>query len=354
MPTLPVVASADLGHISHHNSLHTRYNNSAEIRSGLAAARPAAGAVDAGTLYYSTDTDRLSRSDGAAWAELTATTVAHAIDGASHTAAGLTAGNVLRATGATTFAFAAIQDADLPASIARDSEVTTAVSNHEAAGDPHTGYRLESADHSHLSAGLQGGTINYVPNTLADAKGDIIAASAADTWARLAVGADNTVLTADSAQANGIKWATAAGGATYVYKTADESVTSSTTFQDDDHLFFTVAANGIYAFEAFLKFSNATASVHAKGLFVEPDGTYDMMITYVNTGGITPTKWDETTATSFLMQIDSATPSVGIIRGVIIAGGAGGTFKLQWAQASANASPTVHEKGSWIAYKKLN
>jgi hypothetical protein len=47
--------------------------------------------------------------------------------------------------------------------------------------------------------------------TIVDAKGDLIAAVAADTPARLAVGANNTVLTADSTTATGLKWQTASG-----------------------------------------------------------------------------------------------------------------------------------------------
>ncbi len=50
---------------------------------------------------------------------------------------------------------------------------------------------------------------------LLTAKGDIYAATATATPARLGVGANNTVLTADSATATGLKWATpAAGGMT--------------------------------------------------------------------------------------------------------------------------------------------
>jgi hypothetical protein len=48
---------------------------------------------------------------------------------------------------------------------------------------------------------------NAIQNTIVDAKGDLIGATAADTPARLAVGANGTVLVADSTEATGLKWA---------------------------------------------------------------------------------------------------------------------------------------------------
>jgi hypothetical protein len=50
--------------------------------------------------------------------------------------------------------------------------------------------------------------------TLLDAKGDLIAAVAADTPARVAVGANGTVLTADSTASTGVAWAAAGAAAT--------------------------------------------------------------------------------------------------------------------------------------------
>jgi hypothetical protein len=62
--------------------------------------------------------------------------------------------------------------------------------------------------------------------TIFDAKGDIIAASAADTAARLAVGTNGQVLTADSTEATGLKWASNTSGLTLVNTTTFSAVSS--------------------------------------------------------------------------------------------------------------------------------
>jgi hypothetical protein len=48
---------------------------------------------------------------------------------------------------------------------------------------------------------------NAIQNAIVDAKGDLIAATAADTPARLAVGSNDTLLVADSTASTGLKWA---------------------------------------------------------------------------------------------------------------------------------------------------
>ncbi len=87
-----------------------------------------------------------------------------------------------------------------------------------------------------------------IAKTIVDAKGDIIAATAADTVARLPVGANGTTLVADSAEATGLKWATASsGGMTLISETsASAAGTLSLTSIPGTYKHLLLLWNGLY------------------------------------------------------------------------------------------------------------
>ena len=70
---------------------------------------------------------------------------------------------------------------------------------------------------------------NAVDQNLVNAKGDLIVATADNTVTNVAVGANNTVLTADSAEATGLKWATPTGMTNPLTTTGDTIYSSSGT-----------------------------------------------------------------------------------------------------------------------------
>lgn len=74
-------------------------------------------------------------------------------------------------------------------------------------GDPsNDGWVMTTVDGVSEWAAPTGGGGSGIPDTIIDAKGDLIVGTAADTPARLPVGADGEVLVADSGEAGGMKW----------------------------------------------------------------------------------------------------------------------------------------------------
>ena len=70
---------------------------------------------------------------------------------------------------------------------------------------------------------------NAIQNAIVDAKGDLIGATAADTPARLAVGTNGQVLTADSTAATGLAWSTPTSGGMTLINTGGTALTGATT-----------------------------------------------------------------------------------------------------------------------------
>jgi hypothetical protein len=138
-----------------------------------------------------------------------------------------------------------------------------------------------------ISGGGTSGTVT-VTNSMAtaiDAKGDLIGGTGADTFARLAVGANGTVLTADSAEATGLKWA-AAGGSDFVRIATTPFTTSSAVNLND--IFSTTYTN--YMVILNITSSPSTGNLQARMRVSGADNTtsnYYSVYEYIDSAGAT-------------------------------------------------------------------
>jgi len=157
---------------------------------------------------------------------------------------------------------------------------------------------------------------------------------------------------------------TGIGQTQYIAKTADETINSSTTLQNDDHLVLPVVANAVYRFELDLYMTESTDFVgDFKMSFTCPTGaTFDMHgsgahITDLSAGTSSNGEWIGKLATSSAgasLSFGVGTGLTGVrVYGRLVMSSTAGNFQMQWAQNASDATGTTLKAGSFMTMTRV-
>ncbi|MDT7923497.1 MAG: hypothetical protein RRA60_01750, partial [Chlorobiota bacterium] len=155
-------------------------------------------------------------------------------------------------------------------------------------------------------------------------------------------------------------------GTIFVRKTANESVTNSTTPQADDHLYATLPANSIWEVEILLRTQSAGGDANNGGIQVQlnaPTGTSMQVYVEIKKGGSGGDLnhhwhygWITAPNTSVgYNPIPGTTTQTGAVKlkGLVIVGSTGGTLQLYWAQNAANTNATTVYANSYMKLTRI-
>jgi hypothetical protein len=202
-------------------------------------------------------------------------------------------------------------------------------------------------------------------NTTADAAiakstlttaGDIVYRNAT-VPVRLGIGTAGQVLKVNSG-ATAPEWGTPTAGATIisVRKSANQSITSSTTLTNDSQLKFAIGANETWVFYANLQPQSTAGGIHIKYAFTYPAGatlTWSPPNVVCNADGVVRIGEGFTGTTSVAMNVDNLIRP-NFIMGSILNGGTAGDLQLQWAQNVSSATAMTMNAGSFITGTKVS
>lgn len=145
----------------------------------------------------------------------------------------------------------------------------------------------------------------------------------------------------------------------FVRKTADESVTSSTTLQNDDHLVLALVAGTTYLLTGMLIYDASTAG-DFKLAFTVPAGVtinwtaagFRVADTTASGGG-SPTVQTGSGTTKNVGGIGAGSKGAAVLNGLIRVGTTAGNLQLQWAQDVSDATATTVYTDSFLRLIKV-
>lgn len=148
---------------------------------------------------------------------------------------------------------------------------------------------------------------------------------------------------------------------TAAIKTTSEAVTSSTTLQNDDALFVSVAASATYRMDLLLLHdSDATAAADIKVGWTGPAGaTMHWGVVGANTASTSSTTVPNSNMQTALITETASfgggdsTGTTALVAGTLVTSTTAGTLQLQWAQETSNAVATNVRAGSHLVLTRI-
>lgn len=133
------------------------------------------------------------------------------------------------------------------------------------------------------------------------------------------------------------------------YKTADETVTSSTTLQADDQLFIALLANATYSWDLWLNYEGGTqgSSDLKTGWSLPASASLKGSAEYVNNAGSSIVEVYFTGASTLAPGTNGSGQVRGFTaRGTITTSATAGNMQLEWCQNTVSATGTIVHAGS--------
>lgn len=133
-----------------------------------------------------------------------------------------------------------------------------------------------------------------------------------------------------------------------VEKATNESVTNSTTLQNDDHLLLAIPANETWIYDLVLR-AQSVSNESMRIDFSIPSGAAGGYVVVMNSNSST---FSQIMGTLFLMT-DFGTDGYYHIKALVINGSTGGNVQFQWAQRISGATATIVKAGSSMMGQKI-